>query len=310
MSFPLAGNNRVAGALTSAFAQNRIPHAILIEGDVGTGKHTLARCIASAAVCERENRPCGECRGCHLAAVGSHPDIWFTQPEEGKKNITVAQIRAMRTEAYSKPHLADRRVFVIDRADSMNEQAQNALLKVLEEPPGAAIFVLIAESKASLLETILSRCTVFSLVPPDIQTAVAVLKENSGYAEDAVRAALQESGGNIGIAHAILEGESGADGKTQAEHFLAAFLKGEEWEMLQITQAFEKNRVGAERFLKELRVAAIQTLRNNMRYPLQAVKLARFADELPVFEQSLKTNITLNLLFSAMVCKAAECIKK
>ncbi len=309
MSFPLVGNDRVRDALTAAVSQDHLPHAILIEGDAGTGRHTLARYLAAACVCERHDPPCGECRGCHLAQVGTHPDIAVTAPEDNKKNISVAQIRSLRAEAYIKPHLANHRVFVIDGADSMNEQAQNALLKVLEEPPGAAVFVLIALSKAALLATVLSRCTVLSLSPPGEEDAIAYLLRTTSYDDETVRTALKESGGNIGAALAFLNG-SGTASRAAAERFLQAFLNEDEWGMLQCTVPFEKNRVEAERFCKQLRVSVIEALRDNLRYPHKAAALARFADELPAFEQSLQTNVNLNLLFCALVCKAAASLKK
>lgn len=107
-----------------------------------------------------------------MAGAGSHPDIYIAAPEDGKKNITVAQIRSLRNEAYVKPHIANGRAFIIDMADTMNEQSQNALLKVLEEPPGNTLFLLIAQSKAALLDTVISRMHGFyrsaylSLMPP------------------------------------------------------------------------------------------------------------------------------------------------
>ena len=80
MSFPLAGNERIKAAVLAAIAERRIPHAILIEGDKGTGRHTLASFISEAAVCDGENAPCGVCRGCHLAKTSAHPDISVTAP--------------------------------------------------------------------------------------------------------------------------------------------------------------------------------------------------------------------------------------
>ena len=105
MSFPLIGNSGVQNALTAAIKADRLPHAVLIEGDKGTGRHTLAKFIACAAVCGGEDKPCGECRDCRLERAGTHPDIHTTAPEDGKKNITVAQIRALRSDAYVKPHI-------------------------------------------------------------------------------------------------------------------------------------------------------------------------------------------------------------
>ncbi|MEE1329623.1 MAG: ATP-binding protein, partial [Acutalibacteraceae bacterium] len=94
MSGPLVGNGRINDAVCSAVKENRLPHAIIIEGDKGTGRHTLAHFIASAAVCTAEIKPCGVCSSCRLAKAGTHPDIYFTAPDDGKKNISVAQVRS------------------------------------------------------------------------------------------------------------------------------------------------------------------------------------------------------------------------
>lgn len=305
MSFPLAGNERIKAAVLAAVAENRIPHAILLEGDKGTGRHTLMRFLSGAAVCGGENPPCGVCRGCHLAQIGTHPDITVTAPEDGKKNITVAQIRALRLEAYVKPHMADRRVFVIDKADSMNEQAQNALLKVLEEPPGDIIFILIAESAAALLDTIISRCTVLSLVPPEMPDAVRYLVNNTEYSEEQIKEALKATGGNIGAAKEALAG-GGTAAQSAAKRFSELLISGNEAEMLKITAQFEKSRVLADEFLKELKLNVAAQIKNNLRSTRYAKLLARFYDAIPEFENALKTNINLSLLFCALVCKAAQ----
>ncbi len=305
MSFPLAGNERVKAAVLAAVAENRIPHAILLEGDKGTGRHTLMRFLSEAAVCGGENPPCGVCRGCHLAQIGTHPDITVTAPEDGKKNITVAQIRELRLEAYVKPHMADRRVFVIDKADSMNEQAQNALLKVLEEPPGDIIFILIAESAAALLDTIISRCTVLSLVPPEMPDALRYLVNNTEFSEEQIKEALKTTGGNIGAAkEALAGGETAA--QSAAKRFSELLISGNEAEMLKITAQFEKSRVSADEFLKELKLSVAAEIKKNLRNTYSAKALARFYDSLAEFEDALKTNINLSLLFCALVCKAAQ----
>ncbi|MGN0493477.1 MAG: DNA polymerase III subunit delta' [Acutalibacteraceae bacterium] len=305
MSFPLAGNERIKAAVLAAVAENRIPHAILIEGDRGTGRHTLARFLSKAAVCGGENPPCGACRGCHLAQTGAHPDITVAAPEDGKKNITVAQIRALRSEAYVKPHMADRRVFVIDRADSMNEQAQNALLKVLEEPPGDIIFILIAESAAALLDTIISRCTVLSLVPPEIPEAIGYLKKSTSYTDGQIKSALESTCGNIGAAIEVLSG-GGAAAQTAARRFAELLVSPDEAEMIKITAPFEKSRVLADEFLKELKLAVASEIKKRLRSPSAAKALSRFYDGLDGYESALQTNVNLSLLFCALTCKAAE----
>ena len=305
MSFPLVGNLRIRDAVMAAVAEKRIPHAILLEGDKGTGRHTLMRFLSRAAVCDSENSPCGECRGCHLAEIGTHPDITVTAPEDGKKNITVAQIRALRTEAYVKPHMAVRRVFVIDKADTMNEQAQNAILKVLEEPPADIIFILIAESAAALLDTIISRCTVLSLVPPETDEAVGYLRKNTDFSEEQIKEAIGITGNNIGAAIDALSG-GGTAAQAAAKRFAELLISGDEAEMLKITAEFEKNRVLADEFFKELKLSLATEIKKNLRNTITAKALVSFYDTLPEFEDALKTNINLSLLFCALVCKAAQ----
>lgn len=305
MSFPLVGNLRIRDAVMAAVAEKRIPHAILLEGDKGTGRHTLMRFLSRAAVCDGENSPCGECRGCHLAEIGTHPDITVIAPEDGKKNITVAQIRALRTEAYVKPHMAVRRVFVIDKADTMNEQAQNAILKVLEEPPADIIFILIAESAAALLDTIISRCTVLSLVPPETDEAVGYLRKNTDFSEEQIKEAIGITGNNIGAAIDALSG-GGTAAQAAAKRFAELLISGDEAEMLKITAEFEKNRVLADEFFKELKISLATEIKKNLRNTITAKALVSFYDTLPEFEDALKTNINLSLLFCALVCKAAQ----
>ena len=294
MSFPLIGNSGVQNALTAAIKADRLPHAVLIEGDKGTGRHTLAKFIACAAVCGGEDKPCGECRDCRLERAGTHPDIHTTAPEDGKKNITVAQIRALRSDAYVKPHMSVRSVFIIDSADTMNEQAQNALLKVLEEPPGSVLFVLIAENKAALLDTVISRCT-----------AEKYLAAGEEFPPERISSALREAGGNIGVALAYLSGSSDK-AAAAAEEFISLLLASDELGMLKVTSRFEKNRVEADAFLRELKLAAASSLKKNLSNPLTARTLSVFYSELDGFEQSLTTNVNLSLLFAALVCKATE----
>ena len=308
MKFPLIGSDRIRESVLAWVAMRRIPHAILIEGEKGTGRHTLAKYIANSCVCDGEDPPCGSCRGCHLAETGTHPDITVTAPEDGKKNITVAQIRNLRNDAYVKPHMASGRVFIIDKADTMNEQAQNALLKVLEEPPGEIVFILIAESKAALLDTVISRCTVLSLSVPETAEAVAYLKKNTEHAEEAIRNALDESGGNIGLTLEVLDG--GAKSASAAEEFIAYMLASDEYNMLKLTCGFEKSRVEAGNFIKELKACTAEAVKSKHADIFTARVLTEFYNELPRFEQSLQTNINLSLLFCSLVCKAAEINKK
>lgn len=157
-----------------AAATGRLSHAYIISGPPGSGKHALADRLAAAYVCSGTGeKPCGGCSGCRKARGGIHPDIIRITRPEGKQNILVEQVRGLRADAYIRPNEAERKVFLIEDAQSMNESAQNALLKVLEDGPGYLSFLLLTESLQQLLPTIRSRCEVLSLVCLDEDTPEA-----------------------------------------------------------------------------------------------------------------------------------------
>lgn len=144
-----------------------LSHAYLITGGREESRGAFAQRLAAAYLCEGERPPCGRCRPCRKAAAGVHPDlIRITLPED-KREITVDQARTLRTDAYIRPNEGKRKVYLIDPADSMNAMAQNALLKVLEEGPQYAAFLLVAGEPGRLLETIRSRCELLALPPEE-----------------------------------------------------------------------------------------------------------------------------------------------
>lgn len=308
MSFPLRANENVKSAVISAINARRIPHAIMIEGDEGLGKRTLAQYISRAAVCESGGLPCGNCNGCHLAAVGSHPDISLISAEDGKKNISVAQIRTLRNEAFVKAHSASHRVFIITQAHRMNDQAQNALLKILEEPPAGVIFILITPSRTLLLETIISRCAVLSLSAPAREDAIAAIKEKSNAGDEEIIRALQAANNNIGRALKILDKSADDKTSTAAREFIDAWFSGSEYDMLILLRPFEKNRLQAEEFFKALQLEITRKLREISKNSVRAKALDTYFDDTKYYLELLKTNVNLSLLFSAAVSRAKTLI--
>ena len=136
-----------------------IPHAVIVWGGSEEGRNADAYAIARATVCEASGkRPCLTCAHCVKSAKGIHPDIITVERPGDKQSIIVDQIRAIREDAVVLPNEADKKAYIIRRADLMNTQAQNAFLKLLEEPPESSGFILVAEDPASLLPTVRSRC--------------------------------------------------------------------------------------------------------------------------------------------------------
>ena len=157
----LAGNPQAKHRLS---AGRGLSHAYILSGPAGSGKHTLAGLLARALVCSgRGEAPCGACPDCRKAAAGVHPDV-ITIGEAGK-DISVAMVRALRSDAYIRPNEAPRKVYLLPDAHTMNQSAQNALLKLLEEGPPYAAFLLLAENGGGVLQTVRSRCEELSLTP-------------------------------------------------------------------------------------------------------------------------------------------------
>ncbi len=309
MIFPLKGNENLKASVFNMIESGRIPHALIIEGDEGTGRHTLARFISEAAVCSGSIKPCGNCRDCGMAKSGNHPDIIAVTPEDNKKSITVDKARQLRTEAFVKPHSADKKVYIIDFAERMSETAQNALLKILEEPPQAVIFIIITTSRTQLLQTIVSRCVCLSLTAPDFNTAFDAVKQLSGKTEDEeISDAVKSSENNIGAALTLLKSKGENKIKAAAKEFLRLLFNGSEYEMLRLFIPFEKDRVGTDQFFECLKIEIARTLKKDYKRVVRAKALTRLYSYIGEWQGLLKTNINLPLLFSAVVCKSKSII--
>ncbi len=173
---------------------DRLTHAYILTG---SGARSLAGRMAAAVVCSASSgRPCGQCRHCRKAMAGIHPDISTLSPQEGRAGILVGQARELRSDAFVIPNEADRKVYIIDPADKLNPQAQNALLKVLEEPPSFVTFLLVTDNANALLETVRSRCVELSHSGGD---------DSAAPGEDAVQLmGVLEGGSPLAAAEAVL----------------------------------------------------------------------------------------------------------
>lgn len=161
-----------------------MPHALLITGGMGVGKRSLAALITQTLLCTGEHRPCGVCPACLQLASGNHPDALVLRPGEpvapsesaGKKTIPVADIRFANGLAIRRAQESGWRVFVIEQADAMTDQSENALLKTLEEPPENVCYLLLTDRPDALLTTVISRCRTVALHPWPDETVAAVLR--------------------------------------------------------------------------------------------------------------------------------------
>ena len=197
---------------------NPLSHAYLITGGGGDSRAAFAGRLAAAYLCEGDTPPCGRCRACRKVGKGSHPDLSRTAPPPDKAEITVEQIRALRADAYVRPNEGRRKVYVIDPADAMNPAAQNALLKVLEEGPAYAAFLLVSDRPGKLLDTVRSRCELLSLPREDALPGPELLERAERLA------GLLLAGDELACAQALVELELS---KPKAEELSALLLETE-----------------------------------------------------------------------------------
>ncbi|HBT94904.1 MAG TPA: DNA polymerase III subunit delta [Coriobacteriia bacterium] len=189
----LTGQPLVARFLSSAVENHKTSHAYLFIGPIGAGKNEAAAALAKALICR--NGGCGKCDDCIRAARKTHPDIKIVDPE-GAQGYVAEQIRELIHDTNLAPIQAQNKVYIITRADQLSGAPANAFLKTLEEPPARVIFILLARTKDSVLDTIISRCQVIVFrAIPEVE-AVTLLMDHSRVTLKEARIALASTGGS------------------------------------------------------------------------------------------------------------------
>ena len=205
----IVGHTQLVGLLGHAAARDRVPQSLLLAGPEGVGKRTTAMALAQAVNCP-ENA-CGVCATCRRIERGQHSDVTvIDRGDEASIKIRVLRERVLEVIGY-RPFEARRRVYLIDGADDMTTEAQDALLKTLEEPPASALLILVTAYPDTLLPTIQSRCRRLRFGPLSEHDVARVLIERCGI--DSARAQLLAgaSGGSVSRALAEEAGDAATD---------------------------------------------------------------------------------------------------
>lgn len=210
----LLGNQRLKDNLISSLSRGRASHFYLISGPEGSGKHTLARLLAAALMCESTEKPCMRCAACRKILAGAHPDL-ITVEDPEHKNVAVKIIRQVRDDMFIRPNEGNHKIYFLPQ--SLGVEGQNALLKILEEPPSYGVFILLTDNPESLLPTVRSRCVELKLLPLEHSILQSALQRQfPDTPAAAIAAAISRSGGYLGQAMSLLEGQGQVPPQTEA----------------------------------------------------------------------------------------------
>ncbi len=232
----LLGNQRIKDNLTGSLSRGHISHFYLISGPTGSGKRTLARLLAAAILCNAGDRPCLTCPVCRRVMEGNHPDF-ITVEDPEHKHVAVKLVRQFREDVFIRPNESDYKIYLFPQ--ELGLEGQNALLKILEEPPQYGVFILLSDNPNKLLPTVRSRCTELKMQAlPE-----ALLKKQLGQdfpqaTEADLEAACRRSGGFLGQAREWLG--SGSQLPPQTESFVRAFAARDALELTQTLAPMEK----------------------------------------------------------------------
>ena len=249
----LLGNAELKKRLSADIRGGRLSHCYLLSGPEGSGKHVLARLLAAAMECTSPDAPCLRCEQCRKVLENVHPDVITMEEEDkDKKSVSVKLARRAREELYIRPGEGKRKIYLFPRAQDMTPQAQNALLKVLEEPPAYGAFFLLADRAEAMLTTVRSRCVELQLLPVQEAEALPLLRKTFPDKDDAaLRRALRLGGGWIGQAEKLLREDVKSD--PLAEELCESFAKQDKLALTQTLCKLERRK--REQMLPVLRQA-------------------------------------------------------
>ena len=232
----LLGNDRLKQNLSESLAKNHIAHFYLISGPEGSGRHTLAKLLAAAILCGEKRRPCLQCTPCRKVMEGNHPDF-ITVEDPEHKNVAVKIVRQIREDVFIRPNESDYKIYLFPQ--ELGLEGQNALLKILEEPPPYGVFLLLTDNPDKLLPTVRSRCTELKMQSLSQDILKRQLRQDFPQAqEEDLEAAILRSGGFLGQARELLK--SGDQIPPQTAAFVEAFVRKDALLLTQTLVPMEK----------------------------------------------------------------------
>ena len=248
----IIGQEHIKEHLKVTLTSGKISQAYLITGESMQGKEYIARIFANALVCESPEGgydPCGKCRSCKQAATKNHPDI-ITVTHDKPGTISVDDVRKQIVSDVSiKPYQSSRKIYIMNEAEKMTPQAQNALLKTLEEPPEYVVIILLTTSAAAMLPTVLSRCVQLDMRPVDDRMVKKYLMSEVQIPDYQADICVAFARGNIGKARSLAVSEDFENIREEAVRVLKFIRKMDTSDMIKTLKTLEELKLGVNDFL-------------------------------------------------------------
>ena len=317
----ILGQDAVKRHFTAAVTSDRVSHAYMLTGEAGMGKGALASVFAAMLLCERNRlHPCGVCHACRQVRAGTHPDL-IRVTHEKPNSISVDEVREqICAEAVIRPFSGKKRVFIVPEAEKMTPQAQNALLKTIEEPPEYVVILLLTESEEALLETIRSRCVKLKMRPVPEQELRRALLSGGGISEEDAALAAGFARGVPGKAMEMAKSEEFRQRCALYRKTMEQLPGGSVSAMLEAAAAVREADPGMEEFIsfvrmycRDLLVLKKDRMAKNLIFSGQAASLSRAAgeislrgagrilDELERTEDRLRANVSPELALELLL---------
>ena len=202
------GHEDVISHLRSSIELGRVGHAYIFNGEEGSGRSTLVHSFVKALQCESgESESCGQCKSCKQMEGGNQPDVIYVTHEKDQL-ISVDEIRTQVVDTMPiKPYSSRYKIYIIKDGDKMNENAQNTLLKTIEEPPEYGIIIIITKNAERLLQTVRSRCVIVNMKPVKEKDIQEYIDEHYDVSPSKAKFAVEYAQGNLGKAIALITNE-------------------------------------------------------------------------------------------------------
>ncbi len=300
----------------------KLPHAFIVEGADGAGKFSFALFAAASILCSGKPRPCGVCNSCVKFKEDNHPDLYIISPEKDSSQIKVEAVRDIKKSVYMLPNEGDKKIYIIKDGQKMNIQAQNALLKLFEEPPESAVFFILTDKRESLLPTVISRGHIITLCPSKKEDITDWLKElYPKKSPDELENAVNMCEGSPGKALTLLEKKYSVIRNDVLEYADLLFAHSRFY-CVSFFKAKKYDRAKAKDFLSTLFLLFSDVMRAKKKsnrfvflspdaassYAKQTTetKIALISEEILRSYESVDANANLNLTFSSFAVKVSE----